>query len=149
VSNVTFQSGTYIINGGGLTFGGGITTSGSGVMFYLTGTNATYGSVTVANGVTVTFSAPTSGVYQGVLFFQSRSITSSNNATFEGGSTMQLTGSLYFPTTDVAFGNGSAVAAYSTAIIAKQVSFVGGASIKYDPTGATTGLFSKSVALLQ
>ena len=62
---------------------------------------------------------------------------------------MQMTGSLYFPTTDVAFGNGSSVASYSTAIVAKQVSFVGGVNIKYDPTGLKTGLLSKSVALVQ
>jgi len=149
VSGVTFGAGTYIINGGGMTFGGDITTSGSNVMFYLTGTNANYGSVTIANGVNVTFSAPSSGPYLGVLFFQNRSITSSNNATFEGGATMQMTGSLYFPTTDVAFGNGSSVASYSTAIVAKQVSFVGGVNIKYDPTGLKTGLLSKAVALVQ
>jgi len=149
VAGVTFGSGTYIIKGGGITFGGGITTSGSNVMFYLTGTNATYGSVTIANGVNVTFSAPTSGPYLGVLFFQDRSIVSGSNATFEGGATMQLTGSLYFPTTDVAFGNGISAVAYSTAIVAKQVSFVGGVNIKYDPTGLKTGLLSRAVALVQ
>ena len=149
VTNVTFSGGIYIIDGGGLTLGGGITTSGSGVMFYLTGTNATYGSVTIANGVTATFSAPTSGVYQGILFFQDRAITSANNATFAGGAVMQLSGSLYFPTTDVSFSNGTSTETYSTAIVAKQVSFTGGANIKYDPTGLLTGLFSKSAALVQ
>ena len=149
VTNVTFAAGNYIINGGGLTFGGGTTSSGNGVMFYLTGTNATYGSVTIANGVSVTFSAPTSGAYLGVLFFQDRAITSSTNATFAGGASMQLTGSLYFPTTDVSFSNGTTTAAYSTAIVAKQVWFTGGANIKYDSTGLKTGLFSKSVALVQ
>lgn len=42
--------------------------------FYLTGANASYGSVNIANGVTVTLSAPTSGTYDGLLFFQNRSI---------------------------------------------------------------------------
>jgi hypothetical protein len=147
-SNVVFAAGNYIIDGGGMTFGGGATASGSGVMFYLTGTNATYASLTIANGVNVTFSAPTSGPYLGVLFFQDRSVTSSSNATFAGGATMQLTGSLYFPTTYVSFSNGSSSAG-STAIVAKQVSFTGGTDIKYDPTGLKTGLFSKSVALVQ
>jgi Flp pilus assembly protein TadG len=149
VTNVTFASGNYIINGGGITFGGGTTSSGSGVMFYLTGTNATYGSVTIANGVNVALSAPTSGPYLGVLFFQNRSITSSSNATFAGGATMQLTGTLYFPTTDVSFSNGSSAEANSTAIVADQISFTGAANIKYDSTGLKTGLFSKAVALVQ
>ena len=77
-TNVTFSSGIYVINGGGLSFNGsGKTVTGNGVMFYLTGTNSTYDSVAIQNGVSVTFSAPTSGTYQGVLFFQDRSITSS------------------------------------------------------------------------
>src|ERR1700678_490904 len=112
-------------------------------MFYLTGTNATYGSVTIANGVKVTLSAETSGAYLGVLFFQNRSITSSNNATFAGGASMQLTGSLYFPTTAFSFSNGS------SAEVSSQVWFTGGANIKYDSTGLKTGLFSKAVALVQ
>jgi hypothetical protein len=149
VSGVTFSAGNYIINGGGLTFGGGVTATGSGVMFYLTGTNATYGSVTIANGANVAFSAPTSGTYLGVLFYQDRSITSANDATFAGGATMQLTGSLYFPTTDVSFSNGASSSGY-TAIVASGVSFTGGTSIKYDSTGLKTGLMaSKGVSLMQ
>ena len=148
VTNVTFAAGQYIINGGGLTFQGGTTSSGSGVMFYLTGTNTTYASVTMSNGVDVTLSAPTSGTYMGVLFFQNRSITSTSEATFTGGANMLLTGSLYFPTTYVSFSNGTSTTAY-TAIVADEISFTGGASINYDNTGLKTGLFSKSVALVQ
>jgi hypothetical protein len=148
VTGVTFGAGTYIMKGGGVTFSSG-TTTGSNVMFYLTGTNSTYGSVSINNGASVTLSAPSSGTYLGILFFQDRSITSSNSATFAGGANMQLTGSLYFPTTTVSFSNGSSLAAYSTAIVADKVSFVGGASIKYDPTGLKTGLFTKSVVLVQ
>jgi hypothetical protein len=148
-TNITFGAGNYIINGGGLSFAGGTTVTGSGVMFYLTGTNANYASVTINNGANVTFSAPTSGPYLGVLFFQNRSITSVSNATFAGGATMQLTGSLYFPTTNVSYSNGTNTEANSTAIVALSVSFSGGSNFKYDPTGLQTGLFSKSVALVQ
>ncbi|MGA2578897.1 MAG: pilus assembly protein TadG-related protein [Bryobacteraceae bacterium] len=126
VTGVSFAAGDYIINGGGITFAGGTTSTGSGVMFYLTGTNATYASVTMSNGVNVTLSAPTSGPYMGVLFYQDPSITSSSPATFTGGATMQLTGSLYFPTTAVSFSNGTGWTGY-TAIIADTVSFTGGA----------------------
>jgi hypothetical protein len=143
-----FNPGTYIIKGGGITFGGGSTSTGSGVMFYLTGTNATYASVTIANGVTVTFSAETSGSYVGILFYQDRSITSASNATFAGGATESLTGSLYFPTTAVSFSNGTSGGG-NTAIVADQVTFSGGANIKYDPTGLLTGLSTKTVGLVE
>ena len=149
VTGVTFGAGNYIINGGGLSFGGGITTSGSGVMFYLTGTNANYASVTIANGTTVTLSAPTSGTYQGILFYQNRSITSASNADFAGGAVMNLTGTLYFPTTDVSYSNGTSGSGSTTAIIANQVSFSGGARINYDSTGSKTGLYQKSAAVIQ
>jgi hypothetical protein len=143
-----FKAGTYIINGGGITFGGGATITGIGVMFYLTGTNATYDSVTIANGVNVTLSAEPSGTYMGLLFFQDRSITSSQNASFAGGASTELTGTLYFPTTDVAFSNGASTSG-DMAIVADQVSFTGGANLRYDPTGLKTGLVTMTAGLVQ
>jgi Putative Flp pilus-assembly TadE/G-like len=147
-ATAVFNPGTYIIKGGGMTFGGGTTSTGSGVMFYLTGTNATYASVNIANGVNVTFSAETSGSYLGVLFYQDRSITSASNAVFAGGSTSSLTGSLYFPTTGVNFSNGASGSG-NTAIVADQVSFTGGANLKYDSTGLKTGLSSQTASLVE
>lgn len=161
-ATVTFAQGNYIINGGGIGFGGGSTASGSGVMFYLTGTNTqgvyasgaatTYASVAIGNSVTANFSAPTTGVYQGILFFQDPSITllttgGGNGATFTGGSNMKLSGSLYFPTTIVSFANGASVTAYNTAIVAWQLIFSASAALQYDSTGSKTGL--SSVALVQ
>ncbi len=62
---------------------------------------------------------------------------------------MNLSGTLYFPTTGVAFSNGSSVTANSAAIVAKQVSFASSAYFKYDSTGSKTGLMTQSVALMQ
>jgi len=143
----TFSPGTYIVIGPlDLQFSA---STGSGVMFYLTG-NATYpyGSVSVSNGATVTLSAPSSGQYLGLLFFQDRADTVA--ATFNGGSAMQLTGSLYFPKATLSYTNGSSAVAYATALVANKIIFGGGTSgILYDPTGLKTGLFSKAVALVQ
>jgi Flp pilus assembly protein TadG len=147
-ATATYNPGMYIINGGGLNLAGGTTNTGTGVTFYLTGTNSTYSSVSISNGVSATFSAPTTGTYTGILFYQDRTIVTSSNATFSGGSSMTLTGSLYFPTTSVSFSNGSGSAGY-TAIVASKVSFTGGTSIKYDSTGKKTGLFQSGVTLLQ
>jgi Flp pilus assembly protein TadG len=144
----TLNPGTYIIDGGGVAFSGAAIATGNGVMFYLTGTNATYGSLTIGNSANVTLSALTSGPYMGVLFFQDRSITSASNAAFSGAATTALTGTLYFPTTSISFG-GSASAGSDMAVVANQVSFTGASNINYDPTGLKTGLFSESVALVQ
>jgi Flp pilus assembly protein TadG len=140
-----FNPGTYIINGGGISFAAG-SVSGSGVMFYLTGSAAADGGVSISNGENVTFSAQTSGAYMGILFFER--ITTTSTVTFNGGATMLLTGTLYFPSTSILFSNGASTTA-NTAIVAKQVSFTGGTKITYDSTGLKTGLFSKSVALVQ
>jgi hypothetical protein len=147
-ATAVFNPGTYIIDGGGVQFAGGTTSTGAGVMFYLTGTNATYGSVVINNGASVTLSAETSAPYMGLLFFQDRSIVSANNATFAGGASMQLTGSLYFPTTDISYSNGAS-AVGNTALIAAQVSFAGGANLQFDSTGLKTGLITSTVALVE
>ena len=147
-ATASFNPGTYIVKGGGIHFGGGASITGTGVTFYLTGTNANYGSIVMDNGVNVTLSAPTSGSYPGLLFFQDRSIVSNAVATFAGGSSTVLTGSLYFPTTPVSFSNGAAGTG-NTAIVAKQVSFAGGARLNYDSTGQKTGLSTKTVGLVE
>jgi hypothetical protein len=148
-STATFNSGTYVIKGGTLNLIGGSTITGSGVTFYLTGTNATYGSVTISNGAIVTFTAPTSGTYMGVLFYQDRTITSSVQATFAGGVALKMTGSLYFPTTTVSIQNGASSDGYNLAIVSQKVSFTGGAHFTYDPTGTKTGLAIRTVALIE
>lgn len=149
VTNITFSSGIYVIDGGGISLNQGTVTA-SGVMFYLTGTNTTYESAAIGNSLTATLSAPTSGAYMGILFFQDRSISysASNGASFTGGSALNMSGTLYFPTTSVSFSNGATNSSYM-AIIASLVSFTGGAKIKNDPTGTYTGLSSKSVAVVQ
>jgi hypothetical protein len=146
-STAVFNPGIYIIKGGGVSLTNA-TDTGNGVMFYLTGTNASYGSVTISNGAAATLSAPPSGAYMGVLFYQDRSITSSNNGSFAGGVNMLLTGTLYFPTTGIVVSNGAGSNSVM-GIVAAEVSFSGGAKVTWDSTGQKTGLFSKSVALVQ
>jgi len=149
IANVTFSPGTYIINGGGISFGNSGVATGSGVMFYLTGTNSTYGSLTANGASSITLSAPTSGTYEGILFYQDRTITSSVGASFGGSAAFALTGSLYFPTTSVTFSGAVNTASYM-AIIADSLTLTGSASILYDSTGQKTGLTTaKGVALMQ
>ena len=64
--NLTLEPGLYIINGS-IEFSGSGTVSGTGVTFYTTGATRCSGSRVLM------LSAPTSGTYNGLLFFQSRS----------------------------------------------------------------------------
>ena len=70
---VTFNPGTYIINGGsGLTFNGNSIINGTGVTFYIAN-----GDIQVNGNTALNLSAPTSGNFNGVLFDQSVSDTTS------------------------------------------------------------------------
>ena len=141
------SGGTYIINGGTFSIQGGstVTTTG-GVLIYLTG-GAT---VNIANGANVTLSAQTSGTYQGVVFYQDRTIASPGSSTFAGGASMNLTGSLYFPHGTLDVNNGSGTTGTAMAIVADMVNFQGGAHLLADAGGTHTGLSSSyTVSMIQ
>lgn len=135
--SLQMSPGTYIVNGGQFSIQGGSTvTASGGVLIYLTG-GAT---VNIANGSTVTLSAQASGAYQGVLFYQDRSMTSPGASTFAGGATMNLTGSLYMPHATLNINNGSSTTGTAMGIVANMVNFQGGAHVLADNGGAKTGL---------
>ena len=91
--------------------------------------------------------APTSGPMEGILFFQDRSITSSQTNTVSGGSTLSFEGALYFPTTPLNFsGNSSGSAAY-TIIIAKTIDFSGLSNLRAGFGNLQNGNPIKKVAL--
>jgi Flp pilus assembly protein TadG len=123
--------GLYIISGGGLNIAGGSTVTGTGVTFYITkGNGYSFAPVVINNGTNVTFTAPTSGSYAGLLFFQDRTITTSNTSNsvtqFAGGTTMNLTGALYFPGTQLDISNGTNASDAYTIIVADTISLEGG-----------------------
>jgi hypothetical protein len=127
-ATATLNAGTYILKGGGLTFAGGATITGTGVMFYNTyGTGYPYAPFTFNNGTTETLVAPTTGTYAGILLFQDPTVVGGAASTFAGGTSANLTGAIYLPTTALSFSNGAG-AAY-TIIVADSVSFTGGVTI--------------------
>jgi Flp pilus assembly protein TadG len=132
---ITLNPGIYIMRGGGLSIIGGaviqnLKTGGDGsggVMFYLTGDSThPYGGVNLTGAAINLLNAPTSGTYEGILFFQDRNISSatasSNPNTVIGAALAKYEGALYFPTTKL-FYTGANLAAY-TIIVADQIQFV-------------------------
>ena len=116
--NVTINPGTYVITGA-LTFNSQPNLGGNGVTFYLVGS----GSVNIGNGATINLSAPTSGTYSGILFFQDRADATA--AQLEGGASSSMNGALYFPDAALTIGNGSNTTV-SAPIVAKTLTLVGG-----------------------
>jgi hypothetical protein len=116
VQNVVFESGTYVLDGGGLQINGGVNVSGDGVTFFNTypGTLTNqYGGIDIEGTGTVNLSAPTSGDYAGLLFYQDPTVpwSASNGSIIAGGASSTYDGILYFPTTDLQYaGNSSSQA---------------------------------------
>lgn len=119
---ITLNPGVYVINGT-LSLAGGTSTTGSNVSFYI----APGGSVSISNGITFNLTSPTSGVYNGILFYQDRS--NANPVMLEGGANSVLNGILYFPDANLTLENGTNTTSYAT-VVSKTLTFAGGASFK-------------------
>lgn len=120
--SATFNPGTYIINGT-LTFSGGSKVAGTGVTFYL----PPGASLSIGNGSDFSLSAPTSGAYNGILFYQDRSNTTSESLV--GGSKSYLEGILYFPDANLTLNNGSNSTCYES-IVVGTLTMEGGAKLQ-------------------
>jgi hypothetical protein len=94
-ANVILMPGIYYMDAGGFNFTGSGSLVGNGVMIYNYPGNGNSNGISISANASVTLSAPTSGIYAGVLFFQDR--TSSVAATISGGANSSLTGTFYFP----------------------------------------------------
>ena len=118
---VSFSPGLYIIEGGDFTINANAFAVGSGVVFYLAD-----GVEVQWNGMaSITYSAPTSGAYSGVLIFGSRAATDELHS-FNGTALTQLDGALYTPESDVRFsGNGGTSFTGCTQVIADEIEFTG------------------------
>ena len=134
-ANITFNPGVYVLKTGpgtlGLPTGGlNITLSllsniqGSGVTFYNVGP---VGGFTVVAGTpvglsNVALSAPTSGTYSGILFFQDPGNTYPANFTANLLTGSKMEGAYYLPTASITYAVGAVSSAYNV-IVAKDVNF--------------------------
>ena len=103
-AKVTLNPGLYIIRGGGITINGTATVAGDGVSFFNTaGGSYKYDVITINGGAAVTLTSPTSGATKGMLFFDDRAYSASagKKHTLNGGSSVNLTGAMYFANTDL------------------------------------------------
>jgi hypothetical protein len=111
-ANVYFTAGTYYIANGDLLIQSDNNvscsncTNGAGVTFVLTqttGRNSDIGGVSITSENNVSLSAPNSGTYKGVLFYQDRRVTagtmnsSSKIFTLSSLNNATLLGAVYFP----------------------------------------------------
>jgi hypothetical protein len=149
---VTFGAGTYIINGtdaAGNSFdytGSGGLDGTAGVTFFITGKNGhSAGPINLSGSGN--FAAPSSGPYQGLLFYQDPSVSYANPNKYSGSG--NVTGSFYFVSTTLKYsGSGNALA---QALVANQIVFTGSGNFTQDTSGTLTGInkSSTTVSLVQ
>jgi hypothetical protein len=122
------QPGVYVLDGGGLTVGNGGILVGLGVMFYNTGGATTGGPppgpIDIDAVGVVALSPPTSGTYQGITFFQDRSVTT--GLSFQGVN-LAIGGTVYAAAAAVTVSGVSAVLpiAPAGAFVCWQLTFSG------------------------
>jgi hypothetical protein len=154
---VVLSPGVYILQGGKFSVSGGIV-SGVGVTFILTcssppcsSTSGGWATASLTGGVS-NFSAPTSGSWAGMLFYQDYDDPTGNNDkdSLTGGLNT-LNGVLYFPTQPLTYTGGLA-AAPCTEIVAWTVTFTGGGTVGFNCAGmgvAAIGNSGVKLALVQ
>ena len=139
---VTFGSGTYIIEGSGLSVTGSSTVTGSNVFFYITGG----ASVSFVGSDSSSLTAPTTGAYAGILFFQDR--TDSASAGIAGSATTNITGALYFPDAQLNYNGSSSASAY-TILVADTIVVTGSTTVNDNYASLTDGSPIKSAVLAE
>ncbi len=144
-----FNAGTYILAGGGLSANGGPVMTGTGITFYNTTGTGGYQAIALTGNATSNFSAPTSGPLAGILFFQDRSIPSSDaGSTVSGSSSSTFDGALYFPTTTLTYSGSSSLSGYSI-VVADKVVLSGSATLGTNYSSLTSGSPIKGTILAE
>jgi len=109
-ASATFNPGTYIVKGS-MIVNGGDSISGSGVTFYFTNS----GSLTMNGNSHAVLSAPTSGTYEGILYFQDRN--DSSTVILNGDTTSKWEGTFYAAAANLTLNGGSNLAAYTNMVV--------------------------------
>jgi Flp pilus assembly protein TadG len=91
---VTMNPGTYYMDGGGFNVGGTGSVSGSGVMIY-NKPSSNNDKIDISGQGSINLTPPTSGTYQGVLFFEDRTSTVPVNINGSNATSMTMTGTFY------------------------------------------------------
>ncbi len=128
-ANLILNPGLYVLTGD-LTMNGAGTITGTGVTIDMVS-----GGVTLNGNGTTTLSAPTSGSYNGVLFFQPKANTT--GPTLNSGHSGSLIGALYFPSALIT-GNSSGDA--WTLIIGSSITLNGANLLGPNGKGMTGGV---------
>ena len=131
---VTFAPGTYYIDGSTFSANAQADISGDGVTFILTSKTASANGSSVAKldingGATINLTAPSSGTYAGLLFYQDRRASTGDTNFLTGNSSSLLQGAAYFPAQKLQFTGDSGMNTKCLHLVARNVTFIGNTNI--------------------
>ena len=131
---VTFDPGVYYIDGGSFNLGSQANVSGSGVTFILTSSNAATNGASVATinmngGAQVNLTAPSSGTYSGVLFYQDRRASAGVTNSVTGNSSSVLQGAIYTASQNMNFTGNTGMNSNCLQLVARDITFIGNSTI--------------------
>jgi Flp pilus assembly protein TadG len=139
---LTMNPGTYYIKGGNFTTNAQSRITANGVTIILTGNGSAIGQVNMNGGADIEMSAPTSGLYKGVLFYKDRDAPSSYNDIFNGGASGSFLGAIYMPSQTVTLNGNSTFTTDCLQIVARKVVMTGNTTITNDcPVGTAADTF--------
>ncbi|WP_428651625.1 pilus assembly protein TadG-related protein [Roseibium sp.] len=121
---VTMNPGVYIVDGGTFELTSTAKLSGSQVMIYLTNG----ARVKFAGTADVQLSAPTSGIYKGILVFVDRTDPEVTHI-FNGNSASAFNGAIYAPSGHVQIAGTSSVGGGCTQVVANTIDITGSAGL--------------------
>jgi hypothetical protein len=139
--------GTYYIDGGSIDFNSGAVINCTGCTFVLSNhssdPSATIGSIAMNGSATMNVTAPETGTYAGILFYQDRRATSGNIVKINGDSSSTLQGALYFPKANLTFNGNAGETTSCMQIVAKDVTFTGNSAVSNTcPSGSASHSFT-------
>ena len=132
---VTLNPGTYVIDGGDLSIGSQAKVTGTGVTIILTSKTAasnpnSIGQIKMNGGATVNLTAPSTGTYQGVLIYQDRRATLSNQSNkVNGNSASKLQGAVYVASQEVEFTGTTGLNTNCFQLVARRITWSGNSAI--------------------
>jgi len=133
-ANLNLNPGIYYMDGGGFSFSGQGSLVGNGVMIYNAPGNGNSDGISVSGQGSMILTAPTSGIYQGMTFFQDRTSTVPGNVQGTGGTT-SMTGTFYFAGATLNVSGNGGVANIGSQYISNQLQLggTGGINISWSP----------------
>jgi Flp pilus assembly protein TadG len=140
--NVTLGNATYVIDSGDISIGAQANVSCSGCTFVLTNSNSGTSGIQIGNlningGAHLDLTAPTSGDFDNILFYQDRRAASGSSQTNQvnGNSGSIFAGAFYFPTRALDINGTSDLTFNCGQFVARTVNFSGNGSITNTCTG--------------